>query len=327
MNNILIFSDLHITQESLKECIFILEEIGSIVKEHDIDTVINLGDTFDNLKPTSAEFDAFATFIKRLNKNMIVIAASSHESENTENSIVNHFGILSENVEVVTEYTDGSHMFCGHFIVKEAKKSFGTTISKKDLNYKYVWLGHQHSFEIIKPQICQLGSSRFVKFDEYLDKKQVAIILNYKEESEKVYFVPLKSPIPMKVIHLDKNNIINNLNAEASDSKSLNLPQQNPSNPSTTETICGVLDKIDPKTKVKVVVHDFTSYKALLKVEDKYRLKFIKYVRENDFTLVSEFAPNNAKKETQSLKESFKQFANEKQVDESLRQIIDKEIL
>ena len=66
LNNILIYSDLHINQSSLKECIIILEEIGMLVNKHNIDTLINLGDTFDILKPSSAELDIFATFIKRL---------------------------------------------------------------------------------------------------------------------------------------------------------------------------------------------------------------------------------------------------------------------
>ena len=53
MTNILLYSDLHITQTSAKECIYILEEIGMLANKYNCDTLINLGDTFDGLKPSS----------------------------------------------------------------------------------------------------------------------------------------------------------------------------------------------------------------------------------------------------------------------------------
>jgi DNA repair exonuclease SbcCD nuclease subunit len=207
LRNILLFSDLHLTQSDLPECIQILEEIGMLANQYNVDLLINLGDTFDNLKPSSLEFDAFATFIKRLNKKMIIIAAASHESETTEQNIVNHFGILSENVQVLKEYKDENHLYCGHFILKESqKKLYGGTISKEMLKqYRYVFLGHSHRYEIIKPNCCQLGSSRFVNFDEAQDQhKIVALIEDYKREKERVHFLALKSPISMIEIELIK---------------------------------------------------------------------------------------------------------------------------
>jgi DNA repair exonuclease SbcCD nuclease subunit len=101
MNNVLFFSDLHITQSSLKECILILEEIGSLVTQCNVDTIIDLGDTFDSLKPNSIELDVFATFIRRINRKIIILAANSQESTTQEESILNHYGILSKNVVIV----------------------------------------------------------------------------------------------------------------------------------------------------------------------------------------------------------------------------------
>lgn len=166
--NILLFSDLHITKQDLPECISILEEIISLCNEHKINKIIILGDSFDSLHPDSDVLDIFAQFIKKLgDREIIILIADSHESETKQKSILNHYGILAENIKLMKEYQDDDYMYCGHFIIKEAKKNFGATKSKNDLKkYKFVFLGHQHEYEIIKPNICQLGSCRFVDFGE-----------------------------------------------------------------------------------------------------------------------------------------------------------------
>jgi len=206
MNNILIYSDLHINQSFLKECILILEEIGMLANKYNADTLINLGDTFDILKPSSLEMDTFATFIKRLgnNKKHIIIAAQSHESETEQQSILNHYGILSNNVQIVKEYKDGNHLYCGHFSIKESSKNYDAKLSKEEFkNYLYVFLGHIHSYSLIKPNIVHLGSCRYVDFSEAQDKhKIVTLISDYETEREQVHFLKLKSPIPMVEIIL-----------------------------------------------------------------------------------------------------------------------------
>jgi len=208
MNNILLFSDLHITQSSLKECALILEEIGMLANKYNVDTLINLGDTFDSLKPTSAELDVFATFIRRLNKKIIILAANSHESTTQEESILNHYGILSNNVQVVKEYKDGNHLYCGHFSIKESKSNYDAKLSKEEFkNYLYVFLGHIHSYQLIPKNIVHLGSCRYVNFDEAEDKaKIVALITDYGTETEKVHFMKLKTPIKMIEIILKNEN-------------------------------------------------------------------------------------------------------------------------
>jgi len=341
MNNILIFSDLHLTKESLKECILILEEIGSIAKEHNVDTLINLGDTFDVVKPSSLELDVFATFIKRINKPMIVIAANSHESESEIDSVINHYGILSDNIKVVKEYKDGNDLFLGHFIVKGAKKSFGTTHTLDELKgFRHAWLGHQHSHE---PDYHQLGSCRFVSFDEWQDKKVVVVIKNYKTKEETVEIIQLKSPIPMVVLHLgqkiDKNEAIipSNRLIEPQKTKkrgrprkstgvvrSSKRPSQASQNTYTVESLCDYLDKFDKNTKVKVIVNDFESYRLFLNTEKKYEEKFVRFIRENDFNLTTDVLVE--KKEHKSLAESFDKFAIEKEVDKSIIEVIKNEI-
>jgi DNA repair exonuclease SbcCD nuclease subunit len=204
LNNILFFSDLHITQSSLKECILILEEISMLAKKYNVDTLINLGDTFDSLKPNSLELDIFATFIRRLDKRIIILAANSHESATQEESILNHYGILSDNVTVVKEFKDEKHLYCGHFSVKESASNYDAKLSKDVFkDYVYVFLGHIHSYSLIKPNIVHLGSSRFVDFAEAQDKyKIIALITEYNTEQERVHFIKLKSPIPMIEVKL-----------------------------------------------------------------------------------------------------------------------------
>lgn len=207
MNNLLIYGDLHICQSSLKECIAILEEIGMLGSKYKCDTFINLGDTFNFLKPNSQEMDIFATFIRRLgNKQHIIISANSHESTTETESVLNHYGILSNNIQIIKKFEDANHLFCGHFVIKESNKNYGAKLSKEQLkNYLYVFLGHQHSYELIKPNIVHLGSSRYVNFDEAKDKhKIVALITDYNTETEKVHFLKLRSPIPMKEFILKK---------------------------------------------------------------------------------------------------------------------------
>lgn len=327
MKNILFFSDLHLTQCSLKECALILEEIGSIAKQYDCNRLFNLGDTFDSLHPTSAELDLFATFIKRLNKQMIIIAAQSHESETSIDNIVNHYGILSDNIEVVKEYINDNDLYLGHFGITECPNNYGTTISQKDLEYyRMVFLGHIHSFYQVK-NITGLGSVRYVSFSEVNDKKVVAVITDYKGLNEKLEFVELKSPIPMKQLEIGQTSP----KTEEIKPRRRGRPCKNVQPEGKENGFLGVveafdiLNSLDPATKVKVIIKDFSSYKQFVNIEDKYKQKFVRFIRVNDFSLVSEITPNNAKSKT-SLKESFDEFAKEKNVDDGLAEIIKKEI-
>jgi hypothetical protein len=139
----LIFADEHRCKSALEECSAIDNEIISLKEQYNCDTVISLGDNFDLIQPGSQVLTQFAQFVKKLNCNFICLAAQSHESETLEDSILNHFEILDNNIKIVKEFIDGTHIYCGHFIVKEAKKNFGATISKESLKqYKYVFLGH-----------------------------------------------------------------------------------------------------------------------------------------------------------------------------------------
>lgn len=347
MNNILIYSDLHISQSSLKECIIILEEIGMLVNKYDCDTIINLGDTFDGLKPSSQEMDVFATFIRRLgNKQHIILAADSHESTTQTESIINHYGILSDNVTIAKEFKDGTHLYCGHFSIRESANNYGAKISKEIFkDYLYVFLGHIHSYELIKPNILHLGSCRYVNFDESKDKQKIiALLTDYGTEAEKVHFIKLKSPIPMIQLELCKNTSKNSPKEAISDPilatngdvgkdtpkvKSSISQAQTSLNPGQFETICQLsafLDKTDPRTKVKVVIKDFESFREFLPLVNKYNAKFEVFKYETDFEVISVNKQYCKTSEMTSFKASFANWLNQKEIDTKIKEILQKEL-
>jgi DNA repair exonuclease SbcCD nuclease subunit len=333
MNNILIYSDLHISQSSAKECIMILEEIGMLANKYNCDTLINLGDTFDCPKPSSLELDILATFINRLgnDKYHIIIAAASHESTTQEQSILNHYGILSHSIRVVKEYKDSDHMYCGHFILKESSKNYGATISKEAFKkYLYVFLGHQHSYEMIKSNCVQLGSCRFVDFAEASDKcKIVALITDYGENTEKAHFLKLISPIPMVQIELSTKPQIDQHN-EASNPKELIPEGESALNPGQNRAISELitkLDKLPPKTKVKVKILDFESFRLFLPLVNRYTSKFEMFKYDTSFEVISANSNKSLSTETKSFKESFNNWLSKQEnLDLKIKEILLKEI-
>ena len=336
MKNVLIFSDLHLTQSSAKECVLILEEIGMLVNKHNVDTLISLGDTFDSVKPSSLELDLLATFIRRINKNIIILAADSHESETKEQSILNHYGILSNNVKVVKEFKDGNHLYCGHFSIKESLSNYDAKLSKLDFkNYLYVFLGHIHSHQLIKPNILHLGSCRYVNFDEAKDKaKIVALITNYNAEGEKVHFLKLQTPIPMVEIILNSNN--NNKLDKKPENKGVAEPSLS-SNRGTTEPGSGknplnlrdcqaFLDNLPPKYKIKVKITDFEAFREFLPLCHKYYTKFETFKYTTDFEVISANNQKCISTEMTSFKESLSNYLKNNKIDESIRKILEEEI-
>ena len=324
MNNILIFSDLHITQSSIKECISVLEEIGMLANKYNCDTLIDLGDTFDNLKPNSLELDAFATFIRRLNKKIIILTANSHESETEEKSILNHYGILSDNVQIVKEYRDSNHLLCIHASTKESPINFDAKHSYKEYNdFIYVFAGHIHSYYVLKPNFCGLGSCRYINFDETKDKQKiVALITDYNTETEKVHFMKLKLPIPMVQIELGKND----QNKAIEDDVLAKKDVPTSSCVKSEEEIEAYLDQLDPKTKVKVKILDFESFRQFLPLVNRYSNKFSLFKYETNFTVISDINKEVGQTELISFKESFMNWLKNQKIDEKIKEILLKEI-
>ncbi len=329
MNNILIFSDLHINQTSLAECKDVLEEILYIANQNQVDTVIDLGDTFDQLKPSSMELDLFSDFIKKLNRKLIIIAAKSHESETPENTILNHFGILNDTVSVVKEFKDGDTLYCGHFSIKESLRNYDAKLSKKDLKYKYVFLGHIHLYQMINPNICHPGSVRFVNFDESEHgQKKIILITNYGKEDEKMGYLKLKSPIPMIQLELSKDSQKPATNDPSTIKTGQPVQPEGKTAPinEVIVSFCQKLDKIDPKTKVKVKIHDFESFRAFLSFVPKYINRFSLFKYETDFELISVNTQKREETEINNFKESFANWIKNQKIDPKIVEILQKEI-
>lgn len=206
--NLMLFGDIHIEEKSIPEIEEIFTELIEIKNKYNIDGVIITGDSFDKVSPSPLELDCFCNFIKELDVPIILISAKSHESISEKISINNHFSILNKKIIVYSEYIDDTHLYVGHFTLAESKYSYGSTVSKNDFKqYIYVVLGHQHSHEVIKPNICHIGSVRYVDFAEAQDKAKYCMIINdYDGEKEKYFFIPLKSPITMINLILEKSN-------------------------------------------------------------------------------------------------------------------------
>jgi DNA repair exonuclease SbcCD nuclease subunit len=305
--NFLIFSDLHIRPRDLKECSSILDEILTLCNEHKISQVFNLGDSFDGLYPTSPELDLFSNFLMNLNKPMTILAADSHESTTFEDSIMNHFGILVNNVKIVKAYRDRDELYLGHFIVKEAKKGkFGATVSKDELkNYKKVFLGHQHSNEELG-NVIQVGSVRWVSFDESEDKaKYVYIIKDYGQTSEKTLKIALKSPILMKSIYLSQTT--DKVTGSEFETFTVGLARQ-------------YLDSLESQTKVRVIYKDFQAFKEFLPYYKNYEDKFILFKDKKEF--LSKPSIEIAKKEKIPIEEALKKWMIEKNIDPEIQQIL-----
>ena len=343
--NYLFYTDIHITKESLEECKLVQDEILMLCEKYKIHTVFNLGDSFDGLKPGSAELDLFSDFVKKLNRPLILLVANSHESETHTESVVNHFGILNDNITVVKDYHDEGKLYCGHFIINESKENKGSlsgTKSKKDLkDYKFVVLGHGHNFEIIKPNVCQLGSCRYVSFGEDENiKKKVAIVLDYGEDKEKWGFVDLLSPYPIVNIEVslkieskpsktairDTNSVKTaDITVDTNDPKSSISQAQTSQNTAKIKELCQKLDKLAPLTKVRIIFKDYSLWREFLPFYQTYKEKFIIFRDKKDF-IIEDKVITQGKSDTQTVVESLKKYLIANKVEQKIQDILLEEL-
>jgi len=310
MSNILITGDFHIKDQDLEECTLILHELIELKNKYHVVKMIITGDTFDRVSPSSQELDCFSKFVKEIDIPIILLSANSHESTSIEESVINHFGILKENITVVKEYIDDNYLFVGHFIVNESKKNYGGSVPKKTLDkYKYVVLGHGHSYELIPRNICQLGSVRYVDFAEVNDKaKKVLLIENYKEENEKCQFIALNSSYAMRDVIIEQK-----VATARSGEKSEEQKWQD------------VLNSLSEKTKIRVIFKDFYSYINSINELEQYKSKFVLFQIKKDFA-ISDIALAGAKSQTINLKDSLLAYLKASKISDEIKSILLEEI-
>lgn len=327
--NLLIVSDFHIQEKDIKEIESVFNEICIIKNNNKVDKLIIAGDTFDKVNPTPTELDCFSKFVKAINLPIILLAAQSHESISNSISVINHFGILKETISVVKEYIDGKHLFVGHFTLAESKYHYGSKVSKKSLEkYKYVVLGHQHSLQIIEPNICHIGAIRYIDFAESEDdNKTVLLITDYKTVNQSIKIIPLVSPIPMIDLELSQSSkkggsqattLFVQIAPEAKESGILGRFED-------ISKALTHLNQLSANTKVRVIFKDYGSYKEFLPYYENFKQKFVLFKDRKDFILsISDDATRSVKTET--MKESLIKFLKVNNIDEEIIGVLEEEI-
>jgi len=277
------------------------------------------------------------------NKEIILLAANSHESETNELSSVDVYGILKNNITVVKEYHEEDKLYLGHFIVNESTANpNGGTKSKTELSgYKNVLLGHGHNFEVIKPNICQLGSCRYTSFGENAEiKKRIGIVTDYGEEKERWGFIELKTPYPIVNIEVTskmeekgpKTPVSAPINDKSADKgnaikhkKSLKIAPQKPLICHEIKELCEILDKLAPATKVRTIFKDYDLWRQFLPFYQKYKGKFNIFRDKKDF-IIEDKTVAAEKSETQTVVESLKKYLEDHKIDPKIRDILLEEL-
>lgn len=237
---VLAIGDIHIKENNISELSKIFKEIFSIKA----DVLIQMGDLFDKTKLTPNELN-FAcetiTKAKNLYKEVYLMAGNDSHEFYKDSRVTNFFKYLSGKIKIVPdEYdmniNDKKYHF-GHYMLHSSKLQYGTGRKgiKDFKNYNQVLLAHQHNpQELQKDRIWHIGSISYLHFNEATDPyKRIALI------DDKVNFIKLKSPIPMK------------------DVKSVED-----------------LEHLPERTKVRLVISSFKQFKKEVNKINNYRSKF-----------------------------------------------------
>lgn len=359
MSKIGIFSDLHIQEKDFEELSLVCSEIYDIFSQNKVEEIFYLGDALHRNNPTPLEIDFLANFLKRFYPIPIkLVIATSHESSSSTISHLTHFGILSDNI-VTAPYFDltrnNLNIFLGHFMVKESLCGFKEEKSIEDFNQDFIFLGHQHSYQQLhktildsmarqgESRVYHIGSCRYINFNEAQDpKKYVAILNTDKNCSNPLQLIELKSIYPMIDIKVLKSSKSEPLEtplkapitqkrqrgrpplATKTSCKALSQGTQNPSQIEGLSALLAVLDKINPKTKVRVTFYNFKDFADYLPFEENYKKKFYVYKRETKFDVVNS-SIEASKKETLSVKDYLKKWIEEKKIEPQIAEILLKE--
>jgi predicted phosphodiesterase len=236
---ILVFSDPHITEKAIPE----LKEVFKEILSYEVNKLIMLGDYYHFNQPSAKESLFGTKWAKKFKDNfdeVIYLRGTGRHDKIQGISCIDYLKYLG--IKISDNYVINK-MFFGHFMLKESKCNYGESkITFKDLekHYNLSVLGHFHQFQKISRKVYHLGSCRFVNFGEVdYPTKYIALIKNGKIE-----FKRLKSIIPIK------------------DVESINE-----------------LNKLDKRTKVRVIFNDWEQYKKEVNQLKKWDNYFIEPIR------------------------------------------------
>ena len=186
----LVFTDSHITEDSMQE----LDSIFSEIVQQKADELVFAGDYYEKNRPTAKELlfgtQWAHTFKKKFKK--VYFLRGNHDKVQ-DISAVDYLRELD--IDIVDEYKkDG--LFVGHFMVNESQLAYGTGgCSVTDLKTnKLTILGHQHSRQQLAHNVYHLGSIRYVNFNEAKDENKFIAKIDGKNH---IHFIKLKNLIPM----------------------------------------------------------------------------------------------------------------------------------
>ena len=251
----LFITDTHIEEKLIPESIDIFKEIFS----YKADRIYHIGDFYNKNKPSPIELKFGTSIAKQMvdiYKDVTILDGNGIHSILHGESVTRYLKYLG--IKTVgrehKETIDNKRILLGHFMLNESKLEYGSgKYGIKDLKgYDFVLLGHQHlKQELLKDKIYHIGSTFYQNFNEVNDPyKQIAII-----DNGVLTFIPLKSPTPMVQLN-------------------------------TGDADCyleEILPTINPKTKVKVVIHSFSVFKNSLDIIKEYKNKFVEFKVELKF--------------------------------------------
>ena len=251
MSKTIIFTDSHINDPYLDELKDGFDEIMS----YDADNIIHLGDYYDSNRPSPRSIMFGTEMAKKLvdkYKNVTILAGNGRHNWLNGGSVIDYLKVLG--VEIVgmdlEREIDGKKCFFAHAMTNESYKEYGShEYTVKELRkYDIALLGHQHLLQELTPTIHHVGSMFWQHFNEVADKyKRIAII-----EDGELSFIPLLSPDRM---------------IDVTDIKEL--------------------PKIDPKTKVRLLIPDFHTFKNIVKQLPEWKEKFVEFKYELRYDKVS----------------------------------------
>lgn len=280
-----IFSDLHITKESISECRAIVREIIESEPQPN-DELWFLGDTFHaknarDKKLTAEELKCFVGILRDCNEHFnTVIWLDGNHDQITENlSLISFSKMLFPNVNVVGRTFDvvrnNKKIYLGHHMTEQSGEFVSDLNYKvKDLDKEYdLWLlGDNHKHMKLGKNGWHVGSARRVSFNEVDYGQPVFGILDL--QTLKIDWKPLQSAIPMKRVE---------------SMAELKKVAQNGS-----------------QAQIQLVFKDFQTFiKNVDKLPD-YEKKFHRFSIKHDYTKT--YSKKTTKKKTQTFDEVFDKY-------------------
>jgi DNA repair exonuclease SbcCD nuclease subunit len=283
----LIVGDLHIEERAIAEIDKIFEKD---ILPIEADKFVQLGDWFHYNRPTPLELVYSVKLVAKLKhfyKEVVILSGTGEHDLLHDESVVSHLTSLGVKT-VKGDYID-NNVFYGHFMLHESRFAFGTgRMGIKDLEkYKFVFLGHQHSPEVLVPiKMYHVGSILYTSFSEVGDNKEVVLL----EDNGVPQFISLKAMIPM----MDVTDVTD-------------------------------LEAIVPMTKVRVIFNSFEDYKKNASYVNKMGKRFFAFKIKMNFE-ESKILDIGAKKLDSNMnKSNVIQSYIDKIEDKDVRELLDKQ--